>query len=214
MNISKYKALITDMDGVMIDSQPIHARIESDILLSYGHKVSPEEISRLFTGKGTKLMFTHYLGDEEAEKALVTKNEMLHQLTPEQIIEIPGAAQFLRMIADKTAVAVASGSSPQFIELVLRSLRLTESVKAYASGEEVLVGKPDPAVFLLAAKRLNVPVDVCWTIEDSPFGIQAAKSVGMMVIGLTTSYSKEVLAKAGADKVCGSFGEIQAMITF
>jgi HAD superfamily hydrolase (TIGR01509 family) len=214
MNIKKYKALITDMDGVMVDSQPIHARIESGILLSYGHKVSPEEISRLFTGKGTKLMFTHYLGEENAAKALATKNEKLHQLTSEQVVEISGAAQFFRMIANKTTLAVASGSSPEFIALVLRSFGLTECVKAFASGEEVATGKPDPAVFLLAAKRLSVPVNECWTIEDGPFGIQAAKSVGMRAIGLTTSYSKDMLIEAGADEVCDSFAEIEAILQY
>lgn len=214
MNISKYKALITDMDGVMIDSQPIHAGIESEILLSYGHEVAPEDISRLFTGKGTKLMFTHYLGVERAEEALVTKNEKLHQLTPKQIIEIPGSAKFLRMIATKTILAVASGSSTRFVELVLHALGLNDYVKACASGEEVTAGKPDPAVFLLAAKRLNVPIDECWTIEDSPFGIQAAKLVGMTAIGLTTSYSREILTEAGADEVYSSFAKIESALEY
>lgn len=199
MNLKTRSALITDMDGVICDSQAIHATIEALILAEHGIVVTPQEISELFTGKGTLLMFAHYLGKDKASQALSTKNHKLTQLTPDTIQEIPGASSFYREIATKTTLGVASGSSCEFISLVL---------KAFGSGEEVSKGKPDPAVFKLVAQRLGVNTEDCWTIEDSPFGIQAAKTAGMYAVGITTGFSQETLYNAGADIVFSSFREI------
>ncbi|MBC7981617.1 HAD family phosphatase [Candidatus Parcubacteria bacterium] len=208
--------LITDMDGVVINTQPIHARLESEILFQMlGRRIPEEEISRLFTGAGTKLMFEHYLGDQWDE-ALARKNEALNLISPDEIrsIEILGATDFYRWYAHttKTEVALASGSSPTFIQIVLDALDLTDTIKTFVSGEEVERPKPYPDIFELAMKRLRLDAVDCWTIEDSPHGIKAAKACGMRAVGLTTSFTKEMLFDAEADLVAGSFAELREIL--
>lgn len=202
------KPLITDMDGVLCDSQSIHARIESQVLLEMGVSVSPEEITSRFTGKGTELMFETYLGAVRAKEALAQKNQELSRLRVQDIVEIPGAKDFYLKLVKTATVGLASGSSIDFIKLVLKALDLTESITSLTSGEEVPRAKPHPDIFLLAAKKMSVDPTQCWVIEDSPFGIQSAKEAGMLAIGLTTSYDSSMLDQAGADIVCHSFEEI------
>ena len=202
------KPLITDMDGVLCDSQSIHARIESQVLLGMGVSASPEEITSRFTGKGTELMFETYLDAVVAKEALAQKNQELSRLQVHDIVEIPGAKDFYLNLVETTTVGLASGSSIDFIKLVLKALDLTEIITSLTSGEEVPRAKPHPDIFLLAAKKMSVDPAQCWVIEDSPFGIQSAKEAGMLAVGLTTSYDSSVLDHAGADIVCHSFEEI------
>ncbi len=200
------------MDGVLCDSQSIHARIESEVLRQMGLIVDPSEITSRFTGKGTELMFETYLGKDLAREALRKKNEELSLLGVGDIVEIRGAKKFYLNLVKTTTVALASGSSLDFIRLVLKALSLTDKITSLTSGEEVPRAKPYPDIFLLAAEKLSVPAKECWVIEDSPFGIQSAKAAGMIAVGLTTSYPVDVLHKAGADVVCHSFEEIESKI--
>lgn len=202
------KILLSDMDGVLINSQPLHAKAESLVLEEFGKKVSPDEISRLFTGKGTFEMFSHYLGRNNAKIALGRKNILLQNELRENIAPIEKSAEFLHYIHGSIRIGVASGSGPNFITKALDSIGVWDLVECFASGEEVEKGKPDPAVFQLLMNRMNILSHECFILEDSPFGIIAAKSIKVFSVGLTTSYSANVLYEAGANIVCDSFADI------
>lgn len=207
------KCIVTDMDQVICCSQQIHGEIESRILSTYGIHVSASKIACEFSGVGTEYLFRQYLSGECVGHALHEKEKYLSQITHKDIHEISGAKEFYRSAQSKFDMAVGSGSSIAFINLVISALDLKGVFKAIASGEEVSSGKPEPDIFLLALKRLNYNPQDCYIIEDGVSGIIAGKKIGATTIGITTSYSAEKLTNAGADYIVDSFAEMTRLLS-
>jgi len=209
--MKKFDSVVTDMDQVICASQTIHGNLESEVLAGFGHTVSPEVIAARFTGMGTEYVFEHYLGAGLVHAALEQKERGLQMLTSRDIQEIKGATRFYRKLSSIVCTGLASGSSIEFIDLVIRSLDLTSIFEAIASGEEVAKGKPEPDVFLLALERLGRDPRQCVIIEDGLSGIIAAKKIGAIAVGITTSYDSKSLKESGADYVVDSFLEMEEL---
>ena len=125
---------------------------------------------------------------------------------------MPGAPDLLRSL-DEAGFALAVGSSgpPANIELVLSRLGNRSLFRAVVTGMDVTRGKPDPQVFLIAAKRLGIPPRRCAVVEDAPPGVEAANAAGMASVGLaSTGRTRESLAQA--DLVVGSLAELSPRI--
>ena len=183
------KAVIFDMDGVISDTQKLHAAVESELLARRGITMTPEEITGKYTGTEDHHMFSEVFsmhGVEEAlEVVLAEKWPLIRKRAAEGIEAIDGVTELIQALRGQDyQVGVASSSPLDFIGEVLGQLNLTELFHALTSGEEVEEGKPDPAIFLLAAERLEVAPQYCLVIEDGRPGMEGAKEAGMKCIGL------------------------------
>ena len=184
------KAIIFDMDGVISDTQIIHAKTESELLKGYNIEIHPEEITRRYAGVSDQEMFKEIFNNAQREmpelNQLVEKKwKMMDKLVRGNVKEISGTREFIgksRVVG--LPLAVGSASRLAFIELVLAELDLRHKFNAIASAEEVKKGKPEPDLFLLAAKRLYVAPENCVVVEDGRSGMIAAKRAGMQCIGL------------------------------
>ncbi|MDD5145243.1 MAG: HAD family phosphatase [Candidatus Pacebacteria bacterium] len=183
------KAVIFDMDGVISDTQKLHASIEVDLLKKYGVFVTAEEITKNYNGLPDKVFFEkifkayNVLADIDSIRK--EKWEKMMVSAPGNIFAIPGAVKIindLRLMGLK--LGVASSSSAEFVELVLSELEIKNNFDAITSTAEVKFGKPNPDIFLLAAKKLGADPKECVVIEDAISGMTAAKSAGMMCVGL------------------------------
>jgi|SRR3989344_642503 len=188
---TRIQGAIFDMDGVISDTQSLHARIESDLLRRYGIIMSPEEIIRRFAGTADKEMFPAIF--TEAGKrapdvdAIVAQKYSLMMAPDVAVPEIPGTKAFIASLQRLgIPLAVASASSMEFIRFVVEKLELISSFKALVSSDEVAHGKPAPDVFLLAAKRIDIEPQSCLVIEDGVSGMIAAEKAGMKSIALLT----------------------------
>lgn len=178
------------MDGVISDTQDILAVVERDMLKGQGIDMSAEEITRRFAGMSGKDIFTVIFS--ECNKDLSCIDKLIEErkiktldAVKGNVKEIPGTREFIdNLLNDNFRLAVASGSIIPFIDLVLSELNLKNKFSAVASSQEVENGKPDPAVFLLAAQRLGVAPEECLVVEDGISGMIAAKRAGMKCIGL------------------------------
>lgn len=204
-------AVIFDMDGVLADSQGLHARCERAVLFRYGIELSEAEISRQYGGTTDREFFTAVLSKHglsiEYQPLIRAKWQAMLALAP-NIQPIPGASDLvsaLRTLGVK--LAVASGSPLDFIESTLRACAMRGAFDAVASGEEVRQGKPAPEVFLLAAERLHVSPEQCVVIEDSLSGILAARRAGMKCVAV--SHTGEVGMHA-ADRVVSDLRHVTA----
>lgn len=184
------KAVIFDMDGVISDTQDVHAKTESTLLKEYGVELTPDEITRKYSGVTDEDMFKDiFLSSQKdmpnLEQLVVKKREIVNQLLQNNVVEVSGTRDFIELLKlHNLPLAVASGSMLSLIEIILSELNLRSKFEAIASAEEVTRGKPEPDVFLLAASRLSTSPENCLVIEDGISGMIAARRAGMQCVGL------------------------------
>jgi beta-phosphoglucomutase-like phosphatase (HAD superfamily) len=187
------------MDGVLSDTQRLHASVEADLFAERGIAISAEEITARYAGVADAEFFRAVLGgdlDDATLGALIREKwTRMGDAGAGAIVQMDGAVDLVRALAASgTPLAVASSSPHHFIDRVLNELELAACFPVRASSEEVPHGKPAPDVFLLAARRLGVEPSRCTVIEDGVAGMQAAARAGMRCIALVADVSQPVPA--------------------
>lgn len=206
------KAVLFDMDGVLVDSEPEYQRLDMQLARELGFELTPEEQS-FFVGVGTvemwqtlqnKYGFTEDpLSVSRKEAALMAQYYQSGQLCPydASVVLLKSCA------ADGLKVAVATSSERENAECVIRRLGLADIVDAVVSGCMAEHSKPAPDIFLLAMELLGVEGRDCIVIEDADSGITAARAAGAAkVIGVRHPVGRQSLS--GADLVVDSLGGI------
>jgi HAD superfamily hydrolase (TIGR01509 family) len=175
------------MDGVLLDSQPLHYKIDIAVLARCGYPATLETVTP-FTGMSNPDRWPRYREAlnlrPSAGQLIVWANEiMLEMFEKEPLAPIDGIPRLIDKLKEKgLPLAVASSSSHALIDLILDKIGLAGHFDALVSGEDVTTGKPAPDVFLHAAKQLNTAPRDCLVVEDSANGILAAKRAGMVCV--------------------------------
>ena len=181
-------AVLFDMDGVLIDSEPLHYASDLQMLDELGVSVPRSYLDR-FVGMTNPEMWETIRREkgisrsarEILDRQLAVKIGLLRE---GDYSAIPGVSDLIRGLRGRgIPVAVASSSSAPFIVEVLRKIGLDEYIRIFVSGEDVPSGKPAPDVYLKAAQSLRVESGECVVIEDSRNGVLAGKRAGMRVVG-------------------------------
>jgi beta-phosphoglucomutase len=203
-------AVIWDVDGVLIDSGPAHFRAWRALASEYGRSVSAEEFRETF-GMRNEEMVAHLFGNlsEEAASEMIARKEanFRSQVEAGLVTTQPGARELLdALVLAGVRQAVATSAPPRNLDAVLDTLGLASCFQAIVTSADVKVGKPDPEVFVLAARRLEMPPDRCVVLEDAVVGVAAAQAAGARCVGLVGANDAEQLA--AADLVVASLGEL------
>lgn len=211
MGKTSIKAVIFDMDGVISDSQPIHAGLEEALLAEHGIFMSAQELTKKFAGVPDKecarIIFAQHKKEVDLDKFVERKWASILDFAKGKITPIDGAVNLIGQLKDRGfRLAVASSSIQEFIDLVLQELKIKDKFDVLTNGKEVKLGKPNPDIFLLAAKKLGVRPEECWVIEDAEHGMVAAKRAGMKCVWLTNltqptqkEYSPDIIVKSLKD---------------
>jgi len=204
--MEKIDAVIFDLEGVVIDSEPIWTKADLIFLKNHGVEISSEEygagIKQLLMGlvlrDGIALMKKYYGFPEDPVALAEERRGIVRSLFGDEVTFIPGFVEFHRGIRDTYQTAVATSLERYFLASLDRKLELSERFKGNLHSVEDIgfISKPDPAIFLHAARVLQVNPQNCLVIEDAPNGIEAARRAGMRCIALTTSSPRERLMKA------------------
>ena len=203
-------AVIFDMDGVIVDNMEYHKKAWDIFLKKYAPDVELEEFSRHF-GKVNKdllkIVFKREISAREEARFGEEKEAIYREIYTDHIVPTSGLVDFLDALKQnrvKTAVATAA---PRInMDFVFEKTGLRQYFDVLIAASEVMRGKPDPEIYLKAAKKLSYPPENCLVFEDSMPGIQAAQKAGMKVIALATSHPAERLQSA--DWVVKDFTEI------
>jgi HAD superfamily hydrolase (TIGR01509 family) len=189
----RFEAVIFDMDGVLIDSEPLHFAVLTELLARAGHRYSRAE-NEQFIGTTSAAMFStliaqHGLAGTVAEY-IARYDEALLDVLQQPHPPAPGVVALVQRLRELgTRLGVASSSRTLWVAATLRSLGLADAFDVVVSGDDVERGKPDPAIYVLTAQRLGVAPERCLAIEDSPNGVQSARAAGMTVLGVRTEYT-------------------------
>lgn len=191
--------VIYDLDGTVADTQWIHEEIEVQLLKEYGIKKPPEELTVRFAGVSLQETFRVLFAEArkpcpDLDELSLRKMNILHSRARE-FRAMPGIyEQTARLRQRGIPLAIASASRLVTIELVLEMLDLRDRFKVLASTKEVSAGKPAPDVFLLAAKRLDVPPANCLVIGDGVSDMMGARAAGMRRIAVWKHAPREIAA--------------------
>lgn len=203
----KMKGIIFDLDGVIVDTAKYHYLAWSNLAKELGFTFTKKDnellkgVSRVRSLEILLNIGGITLTKEEFDAYAAKKNseyvKLIEQLTPNDIL--PGVKEFI-ITLKKNNYLISLGSASKNALFILNHLDLTSYFDAIVDGTHVSKAKPDPEVFLTAAKKLNLPPKECIVFEDAAAGVEAGKNANMKVIGVG---DKNVLQKA--DLVIQSF---------
>lgn len=195
----KVEAFIFDMDGTMIDSMPWHARSWVEFVARHGLKLDVSDILARTTGRtGTECMrelFERELSDAECQALVHEKEEIYRAMFHDNFTEVAGFTAFAKAAeARGLKVAVGTAGDKGNIEFAMSRLKMDPLPLAIVGGDEGFTGKPTPAIFLEAARRIGVAPERCIVFEDAPFGIEAARRGGMRAVAVCSTHTAAELA--------------------
>ncbi|MFI5339766.1 MAG: HAD family hydrolase [Candidatus Methylomirabilales bacterium] len=194
--MSDDRGVIFDMDGVLINSEPLHCRAFQDILAPHGVEVTEEEYYAKYLVYSDREVLERLLPDVRVLDGAVAAKERRYW----EMLEagVPAFRDGLALLArtDGWRVGLATGSIRREAELALRCLGIRERFGAVVAREDYGKGKPDPEPYLRAADALGLSPRRCVVVEDAPGGVRAAKAAGMACIAVTHSCPRERLVEA------------------
>ncbi len=213
--------VIFDLEGVIIDSEPLWTKADVKFLKSNGIEITakysesclkPKLMGRALTD-GADYLKRKYGLQGSVEGLAQERRECFRSLLGKQVSFMPGFAKFYRTLGNYRT-AIATSLERQFFNAIDKKLALGKLFggNVFSIEDIGFVSKPNPAIFLYAAKMLESKPQNCLVIEDSPNGILAAKRARMKCIALTTTTRKDVLSRAHPDLIAGSFPEVSRFI--
>lgn len=204
--------LIFDCDGVLVDSEHLSCSAWLPVLARHGVETEISEIETMI-GKSDRAVLDHFsakTGVDFPPEILAERQQEYFCQAEANLETFPGLPQLLIDIADIPR-AVASSGHPDKIHFSLAHVGLDRHFDILCSAVEVAAGKPAPDLFLLAAERLGVEPQRCAVVEDSVFGIEAARRAGMRAIGFTSSHPATDLRAAGAHATFAHYADFPAL---
>ena len=191
--------VLWDLDGTLVDSAEQHYVAWRDTLARRGRGHTREEFFRGF-GRRNDVVLREIFGDsltpEEAARVADDKEERYRRLVREKGLEpLPGVTEWLTRFEESGfRQALATSAPAANVTVVVEVLGLGRCLDAIVSADDVEQGKPDPAVFLLAARRIGVAPECCVVVEDAPAGLEGARRAGMKSVGILSAHHHELQA--------------------
>lgn len=189
------------MDGVLVDNNPVHVEAWNVYAKQLGFELTPEKIRNDLYGRTNADAFRRLYRDDlsEAEyKRLSQEKEALYRDIYQPIMKpVSGLLNFLEAMAENNVpMAIATSAIPENVEFVTQELDIKNYFQVIVNETHVTKGKPDPQVYLLTAEKIGLDPSRCFVIEDSLSGVESGVAAGCIVIGLTTTHTREELSNA------------------
>ena len=212
--MKQLKAVIFDMDGVIVDSEPRHERAFMEVVRQLGYADRLALRFSDYIGRTDDDLWRDFIALHQPTQTLAElmalKGALMIQLIRREQTLFAGVTELIGKLAPRYALALASGSDRPVVEAVLELDNLKQFFSVVVSSSDVQRGKPEPDVFLRTAELLGVAAGDCWVIEDSKPGIAAGLAAGMGVIAIANTHPAEELAHA--THVVSTYEQIERLL--
>ncbi len=215
--------IIFDCDGVLVDSEPLSMRADAEILAKYGIVISLQDLTKRFVGTTFDDMLQRLSKERGVEfppELTLEKNRIINDLYHRELKVVRGVRDALDSIKGMgLSMSIASNGPKERVKLALQITGLLHHFKdQIVTYEDVPRGKPDPGVFLFAAKNAKVRPEDCLVVEDSITGVTAAVDAGCWTLGFTGTHEDhaahaEKLKDIGAEAVFETMGELPGLVS-
>jgi sugar-phosphatase len=210
------KAVIFDMDGVLIDSEPFWEIAEKKVFGSLGVSLTPELCSQtkfMTTIEVTKFWYGYYQWEgksfQDVQNEVIECVKLLIKKEGKEIKGIKGLLKFIKTKGFK--IGLATNAPYELIPIVLEKLNISDYFDFFTSAEFEKMGKPNPAVYLSVAKNLKINPKNCVVFEDSYSGLLSAKSAGMKTVAYRPKKENLIMKEKIEDFVIHSFSNLNSI---
>ena len=210
------KAIIFDMNGVIVDDEHVHELTFQEVLKRFSIRLNHKEYIDLFAWRTDKDGFLNfekkYNIQLPIDECLKEKMRVYLELFPANKKSFPSVLGLIKRFAGKFTLALTSSSSRQEIDLIINEFSLRDYFSEIVSADDVVKGEPDPEPYLITSRKLNIEPRYCLAIEDSASGVRSAKAAGMKCVAITTTHTQKELE--GANVIVEKFEEITNDLIF
>ncbi len=206
------QAVLFDLDGVIIDSEPLHVKALQATCQYFGFTLREQDIVN-FKGWTEAKVASHFIQGHATASSpfnafIAHKSQIYSRLIRDELTLIEGVVDFMQFCrAKKLRLALTTSALAENTASVLKKFQLAGFFEAIVTGQDVANSKPHPEPYLKTAQKLQIHPHHCLVIEDSIHGVRSGKSAGCRVAGITTSFARRDLEAAGADLVIDTFAE-------
>lgn len=200
------QAVFFDFDGVIADTEPLHLRAYQAVLQPDGITLDKEDYYTRYLGYDDAGLFETLasdrgmtVNDAQIDRWIESKSTIVEEMLSSDAVLFPGAVACVKMFAERVPMAIASGALQPEIEIVLKHAGLRSCFGAIASASDGVRGKPAPDLYLLAIAKLggsrSIDPSACIAIEDSRWGLEAARHAGLRCVAVGHTYPAAELGK-------------------
>ena len=205
----KIKGAIFDLDGVIVNTVPLHFKAWQKMFAEYGHNFAMADYLTKVDGRprleGAAAILTD-LSPREIERAGELKQSYYLELLEREPVEIFESTIILIKAMRELGIKMAAASSSKNAVRILQKINLLDTFEANVSGADFEKGKPDPEIFITAADRIGLKPDECVVFEDAHSGVQAALAGGFLCVAIDRHNNRKSLE--GADIIVGDLSEV------
>ena len=209
------EGVIFDMDGLMFDTEPVWTKAWTPTLATIGKAFNPElaDAARGTSGKSMEAVISRFLPDVDAAYVRETLFATAHKMMEEGVPKKPGIDELLAFLTEQgVPMAVASSSSPELIAMHLENGGVREHFTELVSGVGMSHPKPEPDIFLKAAKALGVAPARALVLEDSLSGVRAGVAGGFVTVMVPDMVQPDDYAREHATRICKDLFEVRDLL--
>ena len=187
------KALIFDMDGLMIDSERLYFQAEEDMAKKFGVQLREETLWKMMGTKpieGLSIFVKDLKLPISAQEALDMRNKIMKKKLQTELEPMPGLFHILETFFNRLKLAVCTGAQGEFLDIVVDQLKIRNKFNVLQSSDGIKKGKPEPEIYLKTCEKLSLSPKECIVLEDSGNGTTAGKRAGCRVIAIPSEYTQ------------------------
>lgn len=212
MSRAQIQAVVFDLDGLLVDSEPVQIEAWDAFLAQYGHALDPALLGDMFglrVWDSARLVRDRLALPLSVDEVVAQRDAIFFDLLPGRLQPMPGTVELVTALTQRgLPLGLATSGHRRYVDIVLPALGLTGAFETEATGDEVARGKPAPDIYQLAATRLNIAPEHCLALEDAPLGVAAAKAAGMTCLAVPNEMTAALDGFQIADAVLPSLDAV------